>query len=144
MIRVFCLKARWRHLAFKDFDNFAFGEDDLKMLKHLNKLIKETTEDIEKFRFHLALEKLYESFWHTFCDEYIEKVKPRLNNDDEKSKTQAKQTLYYSLEIYLKLLHPFIPFITEEIWHNVFSANAGNKESITISDWPKEIEGLEK
>jgi len=115
-----------------------FSADDLKMLKHLNKLIRETTEDIEKFRFHLALGKLYESFWHIFCDEYIEKVKPRLNGKDDKSKLAAKWTLYQCLKIYLKLLHPFIPFITEEIWQKLPLV----EESITVSDWPKGVEGL--
>jgi len=129
-----------------------FSADDSKMLKHLNKLIRKTTEDIEKFRFHLALGKLYESFWHIFCDEYIEKVKPRLKGKDGKSKLAAKWTLYQCLKIYLKLLHPFIPFITEEIWQRVILANVGDigqcrlqdgdKESITVSDWPKGVEGL--
>ena len=130
------------HHSESDTTSCRFQNDDLKMLKHLNKLIKETTNDIENFKFHLALEKLYESFWHTFCDEYIEKVKPRLNGKDNESKLAAKWTLYQCLKTYLKLLHPFIPFITEEIWQNVFSANDGNKKSITISDWPKKIKLL--
>ena len=110
-------------------------KDDLKILKHLNNLIKETTSDIESFKFHLALEKLYESFWHNFCDEYIEKAKDRLKGDDEKSKTAAQQTLYYCLKTYLKLLHPFIPFITEEIWEKIPFV----EKNITVSNWPREI-----
>ncbi len=125
--------------------------DDLKILKHLNNLIKETTNDIENFKFHRALEKLYDSFWHNFCDEYIEAAKDRLKNNNEESKIAAQQTLYYSLKTYLKLLHPFIPFITEEIWEKVPLINkegdttscrlqTGDKENITVSDWPKKIE----
>jgi valyl-tRNA synthetase len=123
------------------------NKDDLKILKHLNNLIKETTSDIENFKFHRALEKLYESFWHNFCDEYIEAAKDRLKNDDEKSKNinagddtdrrlqETKWTLLYCLKTYLKLLHPFIPFITEEIWEKIPFV----EKNITVSDWPKEI-----
>jgi valyl-tRNA synthetase len=110
-------------------------KDDQKILKHLNNLIKETTSDIENFKFHRALEKLYESFWHNFCDEYIEAAKDRLGNNDEKSKTAAQKTLYYCLKTYLKLLHPFLPFITEEIWEKIPFV----EKNITVSDWPKEI-----
>ncbi len=112
------------------------NKEDLKILKHLNNLIKETTNDIENFKFHRALEKLYESFWHNFCDEYIEAAKDRLKNNDEKSKIAAQQTLHYCLKTYLKLLHPFIPFITEEIWEKIPFV----EKNITVSDWPKEIE----
>ncbi len=109
--------------------------------KHLNNLIKETTSDIENFKFHRALEKLYESFWHNFCDEYIEAAKNRLKNppdinegdtsmcrlptknnasdDTDRRLQETKQTLLYCLKTYLKLLHPFIPFITEEIWEQI-------------------------
>ncbi len=82
------------------------------------------------------MEKLYESFWHNFCDEYIEAAKDRLKNNDEKSKIAAQQTLYHCLKTYLKLLHPFIPFITEEIWEKIPFV----EKNITVSEWPEEIE----
>ena len=63
-------------------------------------------------------------------------VKDRLKNNNEKSKIVAQQTLYYSLKTYLKLLHPFIPFITEEIWEQIPFV----EKHITVSDWPEEIE----
>ena len=80
-----------------------------------------------KFRFGILTEKLYNEFWHTFCDIYIEKSKSRVwKNKDTgeyqstpESRKAAQGTLYYTLKSFLKMLHPFIPFITEEIWQHL-------------------------
>lgn len=109
-------------------------EDDKKMLEHLIKLESDWNKDFEKFRFGKVTEDLYASFWHEFCDIYIEKTKSRVWKDKEtgeykstpESRLTAQSILYYSLKSYLKMLHPFIPFITEEIWQHL----VGNGEYV--------------
>lgn len=96
-------------------------------------LAAEVTEDIEQFRLYLAAEKLYHYFWHTFADIVIEEAKPRLQSADEKEKSSAKRMLYEILIIQLKLLHPFMPFVTEAVWEMV-----PKKEStlLMVEKWP--------
>ena len=94
--------------------NFQFKKEkltiaDKKILKALNKTIKSVNDDLEKFKFGKAAHTLYDFFWHDFCDIYIEKSK--LQND-----RKTKKILFYVLLSSLKLLHPFVPFITEEIY----------------------------
>lgn len=104
-----------------------FEEDDMQMIEKLIELENKWHEDFEKFRFGSITEKLYSSFWHEFCDIYIEKTKPRVWKDKKtgeyksklESRIAAQTVLYYSLKSYLKMLHPFIPFITEEIWQHL-------------------------
>jgi len=91
-------------------------EDDLKMQTEVKRVVEVVTKHLEDFNFHLALEEIYGSFWHQFCDWYIEAVKPRLRGGDEASKAAAQQVLRESLLTYLKLLHPIMPFITERLW----------------------------
>lgn len=109
------------------------NKDDQWILSELNKTIKIVTRQIESYRFGQASETLYNFFWHTFCDKYIEMVKPRLNQtasgEDKKS---ALSTIYYLLSTILKLLHPFMPFITEAIWQMI----PGKKEPLIVSKWP--------
>jgi len=107
------------------------NKDDQWILKELEKTVKEVTSHIEAFRFGQASEKIYDFFWHTFCDQYIEKSKARRNE------TQA--TLLYVLETSLKLLHPFMPFVTEEIWQEARRRKTGffKEESLIIAPWPK-------
>jgi valyl-tRNA synthetase len=101
-----------------------FSQEDLDMLDHIDELYREWHCSFENFRFGKITEKLYASFWHTFCDEYLESVKSRVklnadNVSDHESRKAAQIVLFYSLKSYLKMLHPFIPFITEEIWQNL-------------------------
>jgi len=109
------------------------NKDGQWILSELNKTIKIVTRQIESYRFGQASETLYNFFWHTFCDKYIEMVKPRLNQtasgEDKKS---ALSTIYYLLSTILKLLHPFMPFITEAIWQMI----PGKKEPLIVSKWP--------
>ena len=126
-------------------DNNDIGEvklciEDKWIISKLNKIIKEVTANMEKYELGIAVEKLHNFLWEEFCDWYIEMVKPRLFNKDETS-SAAIFTLKKVLVTGLKLLHPFMPFITEEIYKNLTS-----EESIMISDWPlyKDEDNYEK
>ena len=90
--------------------------EDRWILSKLNSLIREVTENLDKFELGIAASKIYDFIWDSYCDWYIELTKPRLNGDDEQARTGAQKVLLYVLTETLKLLHPFMPFITEEIW----------------------------
>ena len=106
---------------------------DRWILSKANTLIKEVTENMENYDLGIAVAKLYDFIWEEFCDWYIEMVKPRLYNDDDATKAAALYTLKTVLITVLKLLHPYMPFITEEI----FCSMQDEEESIMISDWPR-------
>ncbi len=106
---------------------------DKWILSKLNALIKDATENMDHFELGIAVQKVYDFIWDEFCDWYIEMVKPRLyNTDDQESKNAALWTLKTVLLNVLKLLHPYMPFITEEI----FCTLQSEEESIMISSWP--------
>lgn len=105
---------------------------DKWIISKYNKLAGEVTENLEKFELGIAVQKLYDFIWSEFCDWYIELVKPRLYGQDDEARETAMYTLTYVLSNTLKLLHPFMPFITEEIWQ--YLPHEG--ESIMISNWP--------
>lgn len=105
---------------------------DRWIISKYNNLVKEVTENMEHFELGIAAQKIYDFTWSEFCDWYIELVKPRLYSDDEDAKKVAISTLIYVLSNTLKLLHPFMPFITEEIWQHMPVSD----ESIMISKWP--------
>ncbi|MDP2741105.1 MAG: valine--tRNA ligase [bacterium] len=107
---------------------------DKKTLKDLNKLTAEVTKLMDNFRFYSAAEKIYHYFWHTFCDKIIEESKERLLGQNEKEKQSAQYLLLEILTTNLKLLHPFMPFITEEIYQQLPIKN--KKECIMIEEWP--------
>ena len=90
--------------------------EDRWILSKLNSLAGEVNENIEKYELGIAANKIYDFIWDSYCDWYIELTKPRLNGDDENAKIGAQKVLLYVLVETLKLLHPFMPFITEEIW----------------------------
>jgi len=92
------------------------------------------TKDIENYRLYLAAEKLYHYFWHNFADVTIERVKPILTADDQKAKLSAQWTLYTILTTTLKLLHPFCPFVTEEIYQNLLMRK--DKSLLMTEQWP--------
>ncbi|PNV61163.1 valine--tRNA ligase [Clostridium sp. chh4-2] len=111
--------------------------DDLTMadrwiLSKVNTLTKDVTENLDKYELGIALQKVYDFIWEEFCDWYIEMVKPRLWNDEDITKAAAIWTLKTVLINSLKLLHPYMPFITEEIFCNL----QDGEESIMISEWP--------
>lgn len=107
--------------------------DDKEIMEELNKTIQAVTKNIESFQLHLASEALYEFIWHVFADKYIEKTKAR--------RAEAQPCLEYVLKTSLELLHPFMPFITEELWQKLVLSNAEGlphkEKSIMIAKWPK-------
>jgi valyl-tRNA synthetase len=106
-------------------------EKDSEFILAFHDTLKEITGDIENYKFYLAGEKLYHYFWHTFADVIIEANKDAVYNGDEKTKPSAQWTLLYILSNSLKALHPFMPFVTEEIWGLM-----GNKKLLMIEKWP--------
>ncbi len=111
-----------------------FAPVDKWILSKLNSLVKEVTDNMENFELGIAVQKVYDFIWDEFCDWYIEMVKPRLyNSDDTKSRNAALYTLKNVLIDALKLLHPYMPFITEEI----FCTLQSEEESIMVSKWPE-------
>ena len=106
---------------------------DKWILSRANSLAKEVTENLDKFELGIALQKVYDFIWEEFCDWYIEMVKPRLWNDEDTTKAAAIWTLKTVLIQSLKLLHPYMPFISEEIFCNL----QDEEESIMISSWPE-------
>ena len=105
---------------------------DKWIISKANDLAKEVTENLDRYELGIALQKVYDFVWEEFCDWYIEMVKPRLWNDEDTTKAAAIWTLKTVLIQSLKLLHPYIPFITEEIFCNL----QDEKESIMVSQWP--------
>ncbi len=108
-------------------------EADRWILAKVNRLAKEVTENMEKYELGIAVQKVYDFIWDEFCDWYIEMVKPRLYSETDTTKGAALWTLKTVLANALKLLHPFMPFITEEI----FCTLQSEEESIMISSWPE-------
>ncbi|MBE6740429.1 MAG: valine--tRNA ligase [Ruminococcaceae bacterium] len=113
--------------------------EDKWILSKYNKLVKDVTENIEKYELGLAAQKLYDFIWDVYCDWYIEICKARLNGEDKAAADNARSVLVYVLSNTLKLLHPFMPFITEEIWQSL--PHSG--DSIMVSAWPIYNEALD-
>ncbi len=105
--------------------------EDKQVLRKLDGLVKETNRYLEKYDFQHAVENIYDFFWHEFCDRCIEDTKKRIYEEQE-SKIAAQYTLHTVLTTSLKLLHPFMPFVTEEIW-----ASLDQKDPLVITQWPK-------
>ena len=106
---------------------------DKWIMSKVNTLAKDVTENLDKFELGIALQKVYDFIWEEFCDWYIEMVKPRLWNDEDSTKAAALWTLKTVLINSLKLLHPYMPFITEEIFCNL----QDEESSIMVSAWPE-------
>jgi len=107
---------------------------DRWIISRCNRLIREVTDNLEKFELGIAVQKLYDFIWDEFCDWYIELAKPGLYGQDVELKESKLYTLTYVLSNVLKLLHPFMPFITEEIWQHLPNREC---DSIMVSSWPK-------
>jgi valyl-tRNA synthetase len=101
----------------RENDSLDLGERWI--LSRLQRLISETNNNLEKFRFHEASNELYHFFWHEFCDWFVELAKINLNGEDPQKKHQTCRVAIYALDKSLRLLHPFIPFITEELWQEL-------------------------
>ena len=111
----------------------ALTDADKWILSKANKLVKDVTDNIDKYELGVAADKLYNFIWEEFCDWYIEMVKPRLYNDEDTTKDAALYTLKKVLETSLKLLHPYMPFVTEEIYCTLNE----DADTIMISPWPE-------
>ncbi len=111
---------------------------DKWILSKANTLVKDVTDNMDNFELGIAVQKIYDFVWEEFCDWYIEMVKPRLYSDTDETKAGAMWTLKQVLTISLKLLHPFMPFITEEIYCTLkeMEGSSSEDESIMISEWP--------
>ena len=112
--------------------------EDKWVLSKLNTLVKEVTENLDSYEIGVASAKVYDFIWDTYCDWYIELTKTRLNGEDEEAKLVAQNVLCYVLTDLLKLLHPFMPFITEEI----FQALPHSGEYLMTSQWPEYQDAL--
>ena len=111
---------------------------DKWVLSKLNNLIREVTDNLDKYELGVAIQKIYDFLWDTYCDWYIELTKARLYSDDEAQKNTALQVLVYVLDQTLRLLHPFMPFITEEIWQSL----PHDEEALIVAKWPEFREDL--
>ncbi|WP_265444965.1 valine--tRNA ligase [Acetivibrio straminisolvens] len=120
------------NLDFSKVDSGKFTTSDKWILSRVNSLTKEVTENMDKYELGIALQKVYEFIWEEFCDWYIELVKPRLYDKDDETRLEAQYVLNYVLGTAMKLLHPYMPFITEEIYRHLVV----DDESIMISQWP--------
>ena len=109
------------------------GVEDKWILSKFNSVVHDVTDNLDKFELGLAVAKLYDFIWDVFCDWYIELAKIKLNSGDEEAAKTARAVLVYVFSETLKLLHPFMPFITEEIWQ----ALPHNGETIMTSKWPE-------
>lgn len=124
-----------------------FTKEDTELLEELNEVLKDISKDMEKYNFYLAAEKLYQYIWARFADEIIEASKQKLYGEemDDETKRSAQLTLYTILTTCLKMLHPIMPFITEEIWSHLEELNGENpviddaykqRELLMIEKWP--------
>lgn len=116
----------------KDLNKGMLQEEDKWILSRMNNVIKEVTDNLSKYEIGIAAQKIYDFIWDEYCDWYIEMVKSRLYGDDEEDKKTAQIVLLIVLENILKLLHPFMPFITEEIWQHL----PGTEGALILSSWP--------
>ncbi|MGM9618706.1 MAG: valine--tRNA ligase [Oscillospiraceae bacterium] len=117
--------------------------EDKWVLSKYNTLVKEVTDNMEAFELGVASAKVYDFIWDTYCDWYIELTKSRLNGENEEARLAAENVLVYVLSGVLKLLHPFMPFITEEIWQALpHTAGAAKDGFIMMESWPEYDEAL--
>ena len=116
--------------------------EDKWVLSRLNTLIREVTDNLEAYELGVASAKIYDFIWDTYCDWYIELTKTRLNGEDESAKLAAENVLCYVLLRILELLHPFMPFITEEIWQALPHEAGNDVKFLMLQKWPEYREDL--
>lgn len=118
---------------YKKIENIRLNYADKWILRRLNNVVKEVTVNLNKYEIGLAAQKLYDFVWSDFCDWYIEATKPMLYGSNESAARNALTVLNFVMENILKLMHPFIPFVTEEIYQYI---PRSRKTSLMIQDWP--------
>lgn len=111
----------------------SFIEADAKLYEDLKTVVKQVTEDFEEYRLHLALERIYHYIWNELADKIIEESKPILNGTDEKARQSRQRLLFILLVNSIKLLHPFMPFVTEELWTFI---DLPKKQLLIVEKWP--------
>ena len=116
-----------------EFDDSKLELSDKWLLSRLDTLTAEVDESMEKYELGIAAQKLYDFIWGEYCDWYIELVKHRLYEKDSRNSDMAVKILNYGLDRLLRMLHPFMPFVTEEIWQHL----PHRGETITLAEWPK-------
>ena len=116
--------------------------EDKWVLSKLNTLVKEVTENLDSYEIGVASAKVYDFLWDTYCDWYIELTKTRLNGEDEAARNTARNVLCYVLTELLKLLHPFMPFITEEIFQALPKQAEKTDKFLMTAQWPEYQESL--
>ena len=112
---------------------------DRWILSKLNRVTREVTENLDKFELGVAIQKIYDFIWDDYCDWYIELTKARLYGENEGSKRTAEQVLLFVLDRMLRLVHPFMPFVTEEIWQAI----PHEGEALIVAKWPEFTEALD-
>jgi valyl-tRNA synthetase len=122
-----------QEIDFSGVDEKKYDMPEKWILGRLNTVIKEVTDNLDKFEFGIALQKIYDFIWNEFCDWYIETAKPALYDNGYPARLEVQYVLNRVMTDSLKLLHPFMPFITEEIFMNLLH----EEESIMISKWPE-------
>ncbi|OQB24326.1 MAG: Valine--tRNA ligase [Firmicutes bacterium ADurb.Bin182] len=121
-----------------EIDGLSLDIADKWILSRANAVIKDVTDNLDAFELNLAAEKVYDFIWSEYCDWYIEMAKPRLSGADGPAKQSVRAVLVKVLRDILKLLHPFMPFITEEL----YSMLPGSSDTVMLSDWPKRDEAF--
>ena len=121
------------NLDFSKIDKSKFTIADKWIMSRINTVTKEVTENIDNFELGLGLQKIYDFIWEEFCDWYIEMVKPRLYDRESEGRLEAQYVLNFVLANSMKLLHPYMPFVTEEIYTHLIN----DGRSIMISEWPE-------
>lgn len=120
---------------YKNAENITYSEADKKILKDLQELIQEVSGDFEKFALYLAAEKIYHYIWHELADVILEESKPILAEEDTAAKQARQLVLIECLTTSLKLLHPFMPFVTETIWQEL-PATMKDSDMLMVARWP--------
>lgn len=116
-----------------EFKNLDLSLEDKWILKRLNNVVEEVSNNLDKYEIGLAASRIEDFIWEEFCDWYIEFAKERLNSSDENKKSTVKKVLLYVLKDMISLLHPFMPFITEEIYKQL----PNKKDMLIVEDWPQ-------
>ena len=116
-----------------EFKNLDLSLEDKWILKRLNNVVEEVSKNLDKYEIGLAASRIEDFIWEEFCDWYIEFAKERLNSDDDNKKATVKKVLLYVLKDMISLLHPFMPFITEEIYKQL----PNKKDMLIVEDWPQ-------
>ena len=120
----------------EDSEKIKITRDDQNLLTTLNAQVADITKDIEEYRFYMAAEKIYHYIWSEFADVIIEQSKPILAGTDIAAKNSRQQTLLTILSTAIKVLHPFMPFVTEELWSTMPASVVHNSKMLIVEKWP--------